>query len=177
MIEEAREEQITNDQSFSAGGEFRSLDPRVVKLWLVTDLIGYGFLLSIMLISLLVLMLVQPLLSLWLIAGWVVLTGVCLWFSFWRPSRAYRAWSYRIDKQVLETRSGIVFHRTRLLPLSRLQHVDLERGPFERMYGLSSLVLHTAGTHSANLRIPGLDAHEAVLLRDRLVESGGEDAV
>jgi uncharacterized protein len=177
MIEEVREEQITNDQSIFSGSEFRPLDPRVVKLWLVTDLIGYGFLLSIMLISLLVWTLVQPHLSMWLIAGWFALAGVCLWYSLWRPSRAYRAWGYRIDKQVLETRSGIIFQRTRLLPLSRLQHVDLERGPFERMYGLSSLVLHTAGTHSANLRIPGLDAQEAVRLRDRLVEIGGEDAV
>ena len=176
MMEEAMEEQaMTGPSIFS--GDFRKLDPRVIKLWLVTDLIGYGFLLSIMLISLLVWTLVQPRLSPWLIAGWFVLAGVCLWYSLWRPSRAYRAWGYRIDKHVLETRSGIVFHRTRLLPLARLQHVDLERGPFERMYGLSSLVLHTAGTHSANIRIPGLEAQEAVRLRDRLVEIGGEDAV
>jgi membrane protein YdbS with pleckstrin-like domain len=45
------------------------------------------------------------------------------------------------------------------------------------MYGLASLVLHTAGTHSANILIPGLDAGEAVRLRDRLVEIGGDDAV
>jgi membrane protein YdbS with pleckstrin-like domain len=45
------------------------------------------------------------------------------------------------------------------------------------MYGLASLVLHTAGTHSASIRIPGLDAEYAVRLRDHLVEIGGDDAV
>jgi len=78
---------------------------------------------------------------------------------------------------VLETRSGRVFQRARLLPLSRLQHVDIESGPLERMFGLAALVLHTAGTHSANIRIPGLEAVEAARLRDHLIEIGGDDAV
>jgi uncharacterized protein len=175
MIEDIRQEGIPNDpQIFS---EFQSLDPRVVKLWLVSDLAGYGIMLFTLLLSLLVWAFWQPMLTWWLIAGWGIIAALCLWYSFWRPPRAYRAWGYRIDDRVLETRSGIVFKRARLLPLSRLQHVDIERGPFERMYGLASLVLHTAGTHSANILIPGLDAGEAVRLRDRLVEIGGDDAV
>jgi uncharacterized protein len=175
MIEDFRQEGTERDpQIFS---EFQSLDPRVVKLWLVSDLVGYGIMLFIILLSLLVWAFWQPMLIWWLVAGWGMLAAFCLWYSFWRPPRAYRAWGYRIDDRVLETRSGILFQRARLLPLSRLQHVDIERGPFERMYGLASLVLHTAGTHSANILIPGLDAGEAVRLRDRLVEIGGDDAV
>jgi membrane protein YdbS with pleckstrin-like domain len=71
----------------------------------------------------------------------------------------------------------LLFHVAHLLPLSRLQHVDLHRGPLERAFGLASLILHTAGTHEARITIPGLDADEAVRLRDRLVEVGGDDAV
>jgi uncharacterized protein len=175
MIEDIRQEGISsNPQIFS---EFQSLDPRVVKLWLINDLVGYGVMLFVLLLSFLAWAFWQPMLFWWLVAGWITLAAFCLWHSFWRPPRAYRAWSYRIDDRVLETRSGILFQRARLLPLSRLQHVDIERGPFERMYGLASLVLHTAGTHSANILIPGLDAGEAVRLRDRLVDIGGDDAV
>jgi uncharacterized protein len=61
--------------------------------------------------------------------------------------------------------------------VTRLQHVDLRRGPVERQFGLATLVLHTAGTHAASITIPGLDADEAVRLRDRLAEIGGNDAV
>ena len=157
--------------------EFRQLDPRVVKLWLVTDLIGYGVLLFVLLLSLSIWGVMRPKFFWPMLVGWFVVAVVCLLYSFWRPPRAYRAWRYRIDDKVLETKSGIIFHRTRLLPLSRLQHVDLERGPLERLYGLSSLILHTAGTHSANIAIPGLDAEEAVRLRNRLIEVGGDDAV
>ncbi len=164
-------EQSESEQSF------HRLDPRVTKLWIVVDLIGFGVLLIIQLAALLILGYRRPDWTWWLLFGWLATAAVCLWLSFWRPPRLYRAWRYRVDLKVLETRSGIIFQRTRLLPLSRLQHVDLERGPVERMFGLASLVLHTAGTHSANLTIPGLDADEAVRLRDRLVVIGGEDAV
>jgi uncharacterized protein len=174
MIEEARQDHRSETHTERA---FLPLDPRVVKLWIVTDLIGYGILLLILLIGSSVGLFFQPRLFLWFIAGWMLLAALCVWYSVWRPPRAYRAWGYRIDARVLEIRSGIIFQRTRLLPLSRLQHVDLERGPFERMYGLASLVLHTAGTHSASIRIPGLDAEYAVRLRDHLVEIGGDDAV
>jgi uncharacterized protein len=176
MFENVRQEAISNDQQSYT--EFRSLDPRVVKLWVVGDLVGYGvLLLTLALLGCLVWVFWQPTLLWWMIAGWAAIAAFCLWYSFWHPPRAYRAWRYRIDNRVLETRSGILFHRTRLLPLSRLQHVDIDRTPFERMYGLASLVLHTAGTHSASILIPGLAADEAVRLRDRLVEIGGDDAV
>ncbi|MDX2033173.1 MAG: PH domain-containing protein [Blastocatellia bacterium] len=97
--------------------------------------------------------------------------------AVWWPTRMYRAWGYRIDDRVLEIRSGVLWERVRLAPLSRLQHVDLHRGPFERKFGLASLVIHTAGSHSASIAIPGIEAAEAVRLRDHLVEIGGDDAV
>ena len=76
-----------------------------------------------------------------------------------------------------ETRHGIWWRQLQLLPLARLQHVDLHSGPIERSMGLASLLLHTAGTHEATVMIPGLDANEAVRLRDHLVAIGGDDGV
>lgn len=157
--------------------DFRPLDPRAIRLWVATNLIGYAILLLVVLVSLLVWVFIRPKFLWWMLAGWALMVVVSLWYSFWHPPRAYRAWGYRINGKVLETKSGIIFHQIQLLPLSRLQHVDLQRGPFERMYGLSSLILHTAGTHSSSITIPGLDADEAVRLRNHLVEIGGDDAV
>ncbi len=163
-----------------ADREFRPLDPRAIRLWRTTGLIGSGVLLILLAASALLISFARAGWRPWLmalIAGWCGIAVFLVWYSLWHPPRYYRSWGYRIDDRVLETRSGLIFQNTRLLPLSRLQHVDIERGPFERTYGLSALVLHTAGTHSANIRIPGLDAAEAVRLRDRLIEIGGDDAV
>jgi membrane protein YdbS with pleckstrin-like domain len=170
-------QQINAPESQLTGGDFRQLDLRVVRLWRVTYLISFGVLLAVLLPGLIPIGLNYPWLWWWLVAGWLVLAAICVWFSFWRPPRVFRSWSWRIDAKVLEIRTGLMFQRTRLLPLPRLQHVDLERGPLERHFGLASLVLHTAGTHSANITIPGLDANEAARLRDHLVEIGGDDAV
>jgi uncharacterized protein len=159
----------------SAG--FQPLDSRVVSLWRVSSLIGFGMLLLIMLISVVAIGVAKPRALVWLALAWLAASAAAVWFCLWYPPRLYNSWGYRIDAKVLETRSGRVFQRARLLPLSRLQHVDIERGPLERMYGLATLVLHTAGTQSANIRIPGLEASEATRLRDQLIEIGGDDAV
>jgi membrane protein YdbS with pleckstrin-like domain len=156
---------------------FQQLDSRVVNLWRVTSLIGFGVLLAPLLVLVVVVGMTEPRALVWLAFAWLALAGLSVWLCLWYPPRLYRSWGYRIDAKVLETRSGRVFQRARLLPLSRLQHVDIERGPLERMFGLAALVLHTAGTHSANIRIPGLEAAEATRLRDYLIEIGGDDAV
>ncbi|MBX3276642.1 MAG: PH domain-containing protein [Acidobacteria bacterium] len=156
---------------------WRPLDPRVVPLWRLGYLIG---------LCVVLLMLLPFATMMWLRGGvysylypvaWLALAACALWFCRWRPNRVYRAWAYRIDGRVLETRSGVWFRLVRLLPLNRLQHVDLQRGPLERMFGLASLVLYTAGTSSASITVPGLDHEEAARLRDHLIAIGGDDAV
>ncbi|MBS1786486.1 MAG: PH domain-containing protein [Acidobacteria bacterium] len=156
---------------------FQPLDPRVVKLWRLTYLITFGILLLILLGAVVSIGVAVPAARIWLVVGWLALTAVSLWFSFWFPPRYYHSWRWRIDARVLELRHGRLIQHTRLIPLARLQHVDLERGPLERIFGLASLVIHTAGTHAASTRIPGLEAGDAARLRDHLVEIGGDDAV
>ena len=157
--------------------EFRPLDPRVVTLWRVTGSISAGVVLTMLLISAIIAWFNNSDIALWIFLSCLGLTALLGWLVYWRPPRLYRAWGYRIDDRVFETRSGLMFQVRRLLPLTRLQHVDLQRGPLERAFGLASLVLHTAGTHQSSITIPGLDAEEAARLRDHLVTIGGDDAV
>jgi uncharacterized protein len=177
MSEDFQQSLNTADRPAISVAEFRSLDPRVIRLWRLTNLVSSLITLLVMLIGVGVVWLRWPSLLPIVFTLWILLAAFSFWYSYWHPSRSYRAWGYRIDSKVLETQSGIIFRVTQLLPLTRLQHVDLERGPFERIFGLSSLVLYTAGTRAGDITIPGLDADEAVLLRDHLLEVGGYDAV
>lgn len=177
MVEETRQSINRLDELINAKPEFHRLDPRAIPLWRLSNLLGW----SIIAISLLILTVILtlkfglPLIA--VISGWTLLLALIVWLTWFRPPRLYKSWSYRIDDRVLETRSGLLFQVSRLLPLNRLQHVDLHRGPLERMFGLTSLILHTAGTHSASITIPGLDRETASRLRDHLIEIGGDDAV
>jgi membrane protein YdbS with pleckstrin-like domain len=174
MIEELKEQ---NEDERVEAPEWRSLDPRVVPLWRLGYLIGFGIMLLMLLPVVILTLLRGTAFANFYGLGWFALAAGALWYCRWRPTRAYRAWGYRLDHRVLETQSGVWFRLTRLLPLNRLQHVDLHRGPFERLFGLASLVLYTAGTSSASITIPGLDQAEASRLRDRLIAIGGDDAV
>jgi membrane protein YdbS with pleckstrin-like domain len=156
---------------------YQSLDPRVVKLWKIHSLIASGVLLVLGGIGVLILGFSQVIRWEWLISALGALAALRLYFFFWHQQRVYRNWGYRLDGRVLETRHGIWWRQVQLLPLPRLQHVDLHSGPIERSMGLASLMLHTAGTHEATIVIPGLDANEAVRLRDHLVAIGGDDGV
>ncbi|HEX4949401.1 MAG TPA: PH domain-containing protein [Blastocatellia bacterium] len=157
--------------------EFQPLDPRAIKLWRVSEQIAAAVVMIPSLIGVLISSYLMPRMAVPMIAGWGFLTSLWLWHSLWYPPRYYQAWGYRIDEHVLETRRGRVFQTTRLLPLNRLQHVDLQQGPLERLFGLAHLELHTAGTQNASITIPGLAHEEAARLRDHLVALGGTDGI
>lgn len=161
----------------AAPGEFRPIDPKVVTVWRIVSAITLAFVLLALLVpaGLATSLGGVPLAATAL--GYAAVAAVAGFLAFWFPRRAYLAYGYRIDEKVLEIRNGVVVRLERLLPLSRLQHVDVKSGPVERAFGLATLVLYTAGTHEAVLRIPGLAAGDAVRLRDRLVAIGGDDAV
>jgi hypothetical protein len=156
--------------------EFQPLDPRVIKLWRFRQCVTSAVLLSGGLVAVVFIgFTAEAWLWAWLGWGALLLLRIFLWV--WYPPRAYRGWGYRMDGRVLETKEGVWFREITLLPLSRLQHVDLHSGPIQRSLGLASLLLHTAGTHHATLVIPGLEAEAAARLRDQLVAVGGDDAV
>jgi membrane protein YdbS with pleckstrin-like domain len=160
-----------------AATEYQSLDPRVVRLWQLTDLIAYVVLLLIAVVVGVVLMVQWPTSRLWVIGVWLAFALLGAWTILYYHPRNYRAWGYRLDQRVLLIRNGVWFRTIKLLPLPRLQHVDIKRGPLQRHFGLATLVLHTAGTAAASIEVPGLDANDAVRLRDQLITAGGDDGV
>jgi membrane protein YdbS with pleckstrin-like domain len=175
MTEQGTQQALMVAQPQPVAPTFFPLDQRVIQLWRLSVGLLFAVLWLVALVSLLIQGWFQPD-WLWpLLFGWCALVLASAALVMWYPARAYQAWSWRIDNKVLETRSGIWFRHTRLLPLSRLQHIDLESGPLARRFGLASLVLHTAGTQNASLTIPGLEAAYTARLRDWLVELGGND--
>jgi hypothetical protein len=69
----------------------------------------------------------------------------------------------------LRVRRGWLWRTELLVPRSRVQHLDIERGPIERRFNLATLVVHTAGTRTQALRQAGLAEPDAVALRNALI--------
>ena len=69
-----------------------------------------------------------------------------------------RRLAYQLREHDLSLRSGVISHRVESLPFSRVQHVNIHRGPIERSLGLATLQVSTAGP---NISIPGLSRADA----------------
>jgi membrane protein YdbS with pleckstrin-like domain len=160
-----------------APADYAPLDRRALRLWQLTDLIAFLVLLLMGLVGAVVIGVRWPATVRWVAGAWVGFALLGVWTILYYHPKNFRAWGYRLDERVLLVRRGVWWRTVKLLPLPRLQHVDVKSGPLQRQFGLATLVLHTAGTHAASIEVPGLDADEAVRLRDRLVSAGGDDGV
>jgi membrane protein YdbS with pleckstrin-like domain len=86
------------------------------------------------------------------------------------PQRIYSRLSYRLTERLLQVVRGWLFHVDTVVPLVRVQHIDVTRGPLEKMFGVSTLVVHTAGTHNSIVTLPGLAPERAAAIRDIIRE-------
>jgi membrane protein YdbS with pleckstrin-like domain len=159
---------------------FKRLDPRFIHVQQIVGLVTTAVLAAGALVGLGGLGLAAR-------PSWTVAAGVALawlaaaillawWLWVW-PRRAYAHASYRLDDDGLEIRRGVVWRAIINVPRSRVQHTDVSQGPIERSHGLSTLVVHTAGTEHARVGLPGLSREDALALRDQLLPRDGRDAV
>ena len=86
------------------------------------------------------------------------------------PQRIYARLHYRLTEKLLQVVRGWLFHVDTVVPLVRVQHIDVTRGPLEKMFGVATLVVHTAGTHNSIVTLPGLAPERAAQIRDIIRE-------
>lgn len=80
---------------------------------------------------------------------------------------AYRNYKYELGETGLKKESGVIWKEYITIPYSRIQDVTIQRGPFERIFGLSSLYIETAGAEGSGLS--GVTQQEAENIREELI--------
>ncbi|GAA5042369.1 PH domain-containing protein [Nocardia callitridis] len=94
------------------------------------------------------------------------------------PSWRYRVHRWEITDEAVYIRVGWFSQSSRVAPISRVQTVDTERGPLERLFGLATVTVTTASSAGA-VRISELDndvAEETVLRLTRIASLHRGDA-
>lgn len=86
------------------------------------------------------------------------------------PQRAYGRLSYGLTDKLLQVVRGWLFHTDTIVPFVRVQHLDVLRGPLDKMFGTATLVVHTAGNHNSIVSLPGLAPDTAAQIRDIIKE-------
>jgi membrane protein YdbS with pleckstrin-like domain len=111
-------------------------------------------------------------------AGAAIVAGATLLLAVFGErvaTRRYRSWGYCERSRDLLVRRGVLIRRLTVVPYGRMQLIDVKAGLAERLFGLSTVALHTAAA-TTDARIPGLEPVEAARLRDRLAALGESQA-
>lgn len=111
----------------------------------------------------------------WTAVGLVVLGLLLIWAAadlLLIPRRA-RAVGYAEREEDVLVRRGVLSHRVTAVPYGRMQYVEVSQGPWQRLFGLSSVTFRTASA-AADVSVPGVSREEARRLREELSRRGRE---
>ncbi|MGO1560383.1 transmembrane protein, distant homology with ydbS [Actinomycetales bacterium JB111] len=145
------------------GVDFRPVDPRLLKVRVITAALWLG-----------PLILVAAVLAVVVGWGFWIGAGACalilLWL-LWLIPRQVRAMGYCEASDDLLFRKGILWRSLVAVPYGRMQYIDVQAGPLDRAFGIATVTLSTASAQT-DAKIPGLPADEAARLREVLTSRG-----
>ncbi len=105
----------------------------------------------------------------WFYTAWLALAGSAF---IWAPLVA-KSRGYSVREKDIHYRSGLIWQKTISLPYNRIQHVEVESGPLERIFKLTTLKFFTAGGGLSDMKIPALEFERSSKLRSYVMEKAG----
>ena len=108
-----------------------------------------------------------------LVGAWILVAAV--WY--WLQERSFTTKAYAIREKDVIYRSGWIIQSIHTCPFNRIQHSAVTIGPLEKRFGLASLVLYTAGSSEADLRIRGLQEAAAWTLKEWITKKIADEHV
>ena len=80
----------------------------------------------------------------------------------------HRSWGFALTDQWVRAQWGVVIKRTATIPRNRVQILTSHSGPVDRLVGLTSVKIHTAGIFAPDITIPHLQEATVEWLREEL---------
>lgn len=137
------------------------VSPRVKHVWRLSAAIGWVVPLAAVIAW--IVLFDEPRTAQWVTLA--VLLVLVLLHIVLMPIYRFRVHRWEVTADAVYTQSGWISQERRIAPISRIQTVDSEFGPIERLFGLGTLTVTTASAAGA-LRVSGLERARV----DELVE-------
>lgn len=106
----------------------------------------------------------------WLLPSTGVVAASGLVYLLVMPRWRFRVHRWETTDHAVYTAQGWINQEWRVAPMSRIQTVDIERGPLQQLFGLATVTVTTASAAGA-LRLAGLDRAVADNLVAQLTET------
>jgi membrane protein YdbS with pleckstrin-like domain len=161
-----RHGQVDPDQLEPAREPAWSLSRTAISLWTVQGVIG-TLVWTALVVGALVLMPAGDVFDVlvWVLPDLVVLNAIITIGV--RPRLRYRVHRWEVTDEAVYTLTGWLSRTWTLVPVSRIQTVDVTRGVVQQLFGLASVAVLTASSQGT-VRIPHLEAHVASRVADDL---------
>jgi membrane protein YdbS with pleckstrin-like domain len=102
---------------------------------------------------------------------WVLIFIFSLLVSF----KSYEYEGYAVREHDIIHKQGWIFRSEIIVPFNRVQHCEVNQGPLDRLMGLSTLSVFTAGGSDSDISIPGLKPETAAALKEFITRKAGMD--
>lgn len=102
-----------------------------------------------------------------------LLNGIFALNIIYEPTIAFKRHKYKISENSIETITGIYAIKHTIIPIRRLQQIDIKEGMINRIFGLVDINLVTAGESS---KIEFIEKEKAELIVTMLTEKINEFA-
>lgn len=115
------------------------------------------------------------------VLGMVLTSVFVILLSYVFAKLSYDNYKYELKEDGFYKESGVITKKFVTIPYERIQNVDINRGIFSRILGLSDLQIQTAGMSAvytkngmygigAEGRLPAVSEKDAVIIRDELIK-------
>src|SRR4051812_1245274 len=137
---------------------------RAVGLWAARAALGWA---AVIAIEVLALIAGEHPADTWRYATVAVTAAAALAHVVVMPQWRYRVHRWETTAKAVYTQAGWLNQERRIAPVTRIQTVDVHRGPLEQLFGLANVTITTASA-AGPLRIHGVDRATAERIVDEL---------
>ena len=96
---------------------------------------------------------------------WGVIIFISLLDVLIFPNIRYQRYKYYISDEIIDVKRGLLVITRTIVPIERVQKIELTSGPIDRYFGLSTVVIYTA---AGTALIKFLKTEEAQNITDKL---------
>lgn len=111
----------------------------------LSSIINFGILIIIMLVIRVILLFNEVSIPTFVNIIFIAFLFLVLLFIIFSPIIRYKRYRYFIDDEKIIVIEGLWFVSKTIAPIERVHQIQIQRGPVDRLFGLSKVVATTAG--------------------------------
>ena len=114
-------------------------------------------------------------LPMWTSGVIIALILAVILFIYWITLKSFHHKQYALRTHDISYKEGLWWKQNTVIPFNRIQHVEVQQGPIQRLFDLAKIKIYTAGGSTSDLSISGLYVDTAHKLKHYIINKASLD--